>query len=284
MAKILKAAAVAEIQRQFPENCLDDKILMHWAKDGRECEIFKEKNRICFDSELFDKWLARLAGSLVVLDRDDYVKCFEFAVEAFYSSVTKADFNRSKQRDVGEFLTNQVRGKLGEIAVARLFEKRSISMQLDFSVTGQIPAQDIVQISTRKNIWNNTAAKVSIKATKYKNVLLTVTENEAKLADRKSDIYLLSQVGLFPDHILRILKGVVGELSPKLPKMIPDFGPIPARVAGWATYDQLIARPALSGAESESEYGIRFSSKNHIMRTAELSTDWEKLTAMIVGS
>lgn len=284
MANKLKAVFTADAIQRFPLNCLDEKILMHWAQDGRECEVLKVKNRHCFDEGVSDLWLDRLGKSLVVLTKEDYLQCFEFAVEAFYSNVTKADFNRLKQRDVGEFLTNQIRGKLGEIAVKRLFESRNMGMNLDFSITGQIPAQDIVQISTRKNIWNNPAVKVSIKATKYKNVLLTVTENEVLLADRKSDVYILSQVGLFPDHILRALKESVGMYSAKLPKLIPDFGPIPARVAGWATYAKVIERPALAGAESKKEYGMEFSSKSHIMRTGELSTDWDALTALIVGS
>lgn len=282
MAWITRAEALKEAERQLPQLCITEKILMNWTDEGRECPSIKQRGRIGFDSDLFLKWFGRIEASLVALDKEDYIKCFEFAVEAYYNPITKADFNRVKQRDVGEFLTNQIQGKLGEIAFHKLMLRHGLEVELDFRAVGQIPSQDITRISTRKNVWDNPAAKVSIKATKLKNVLLAVTVNEVVLEDRKSDVYILSQVGLFPDHILRILKLGGEALVRSSVKYIPDFAAIPARIGGWATHAIVTATPALSGDDIEKEFGIRMATPNHVLRTGQLSIDWPRLKEIIV--
>lgn len=283
MTWIPRAQALAVARERFPALGMDEKMLLNWTALGNECTPQRVKNRIGYDSDQLGTWFSRVAGGLVTLSRQDYLDCFQFAVKAYYHGITKADFNRGKQRDLGEFLTNQIGGKLGEIAVQKLLQSHGLITKLDFDVAGQIPSQDIVQISTRARVWDNPRVKVSIKATKLKNILLAISANEAALRDRISDVYILSQVGLFPNHILRIMKEAGDAALDALVELIPPFADIPARIAGWATYDQLTARAALSGTEIEQQYGFRMSSANFVLASGELSFDWEKLKSVIVG-
>lgn len=282
MAWIKKLDALAEAQRQLPDLGMNEKVLMNWTEEGAECTPTKVSGRIGFDADQFEKWLARCKTSIVALDKNDYIQCLEFAIVAYYNPITKADFNRVKQRDVGEFLTNQIQGKLGEVAFQKLIKNHALDVELDFNAIGQIPSQDITRISTRSKVWDNPASKVSIKATKLKNVLLAVPVNEATLEDRKSDVYILAQVGLFPDHILRVLKQESADMVKASVKYIPDFASIPARVGGWINHAGVTAQPALSGDEIEKEFGIRMASPNHVLRTGQLSVDWPRLKEIIV--
>ena len=106
MAWISKINAFETISKSFADFVPDEKTLKNWTIDGKEIPAFKQRNRWGFEESLVDQWIQRTKGSLVFLNRDDYITCFKFAVEAYYSQMTRADFNRGKQRDVGEFLTN----------------------------------------------------------------------------------------------------------------------------------------------------------------------------------
>lgn len=274
--------AYKRIIKTFPGYNLNQKILNNWARKGLEIPVIKKSNRVGFSLEDIEKWQKRLKASFVMLEQTDYIQCFLFAVESYYNPITKADFNRTKQRDAAEFLTNQIQGKLGEIALVKLLAKYGIKAELDFSVTGQIPSQDIVQISTRRKVWNNPALKVSIKSTKIKNILLAVTKNEAELEDRKSDLYVLSQVGLFPNHILRIIKTEGKRLLEKQKNLVPDFGAIPCRIGGWMLHKDLIESGLLNREEIRKKYGIGMSAPNYIRTTGDLKYEWEKLATLIV--
>ncbi len=284
MPWISKAESYSILKQNFSEANLDEKILDNWVKQGKEISFIKQGNKNGFEVTQFQDWLERIHNSLVLLDRDDYLKCFSFSIEAYYSQMTRADFNRGKQRDVGEFITNQVQGKLGEIAVKKHIKKQHIDIALDFSITGQIPSQDITQISTRRGIWNLPAIKVSIKSTKLKNILLAVPMNEAEFPDRKSDLYILSQVGLFPDHILRIIKTIDPQFLGTNLHLIPDFGPIPARIAGWITHQDLVANGPMPVGEISKRFGITMASDNYIKVPGELCTNWGEMCRKIVGS
>lgn len=284
MSWIKREEAFKYISQQLPDYNLDDKILDNWAKKGGEIKLIKEKNRIGFKSEDIESWVVRLKSSLITLGREDYLKCFTFAVESYYNPITKADFNRAKQRDVGEFLTNQTQGKLGEIALEKLASKYEVGIQLDFNVTGQIPSQDIDKVSTRNKVWNNPAIKVSIKTTKLKNILLAVPENEVLLDDRRSDMYVLSQVGLFPNHILRIIKTEGISILKSVDNYIPAFDNIPCRIGGWILLKDLKAGGLLTGDKIYKKYGIQMASPNYIKVTGDLSVNWEKMLKLIIGN
>jgi hypothetical protein len=284
MGWISKADAYQLIIETFCSAKLDKKTLDNWITLGKEMQVIKNKNKIGFDQDTLNNWIHRIQESIVYLDDDSYKKCFTFAVEAYYSSMTRADFNRGKQRDVGEFLTNQISGKLGEIAVQKQVNKLNIDIQLDFNVNGQIPSQDIIQVSTRKNVWNNPALKVSIKSTKLKNILLAIPENEIQIPDRTSDIYILAQVGLYPDHILRIIKQFEPKFLLNHINLIPDFGLIPARIAGWTSLKDLKSSGPMKPEQINELYNIKMAANNYVKTSGELSFNWEELCSLIIGN
>lgn len=262
---------------------IDEKALINWIRKGREIALVKKGNRRGYDDLDILQWVERLKSSIILLDRSDYVKCLNFAVEGYYRKITKSDFNRAKQREFGEFITNQIEGKLGEIAVQKLLLNYGISTELDFNITGKIPSQDIIRVSTRTGVWNNPSCKISIKSTKLKNFLLTVTDNEIRLPDRTSDIYVLSLVGIFPNHIMRIIKGQNVKELKDIEGFIPDFESIICRVCGWISSEDLIASGLKDGTEIEKQYGIRMSSPNYIRLTGQLSWDWQSFADKLIG-
>lgn len=284
MTWIPRAAALEATRTAFPELSLDEKILENWTRNAAECPPTKQKNRLGYESDLLTQWHGRLKDSVVQLDSEDYLRCMVFAIEAYYQGITHADFSRGKQRDAGEFLTNQIQGKLGEIALQKLLSKHDLEIELDFRVEGQVASQDISRISTRPRVWNNPAVNVSIKATKLKNIMLAVAETEATTPDRRSEVYVLSQVGLFPDHILRMIKqGNAVEGLKEAAKLIPDFAGIPARIAGWVTHAQLTAKPALSPIEIKAAHDVTMAKPNFVLLSGQLTTDWAALKTLIVG-
>lgn len=284
MTWIPKAEALLATASAFPALSIDERLFENWTRTAGECPPTKVKNRLGYESDALEAWHSRLRTSTVALTLEDYRRCMAFAVEAYYRGITHADFSRGKQRDAGEFITNQIQGKLGEIAVQRLLQRHGLEIELDFNVEGQVASQDITRISTRPRVWNNPALNVSIKATKLKNILLAVTESEVQMEDRRSDIYVLSQVGLFSDHLLRILKtngdpALFGESF----SQVPGFREIPARIAGWTTLARLTSGPPLQPSEIKSAFGVEMAKPNYVLSSRELSTNWDELRDSIVG-
>ncbi|CAN5122225.1 hypothetical protein BH09BAC3_BH09BAC3_29910 [soil metagenome] len=266
---------------QFPE-ITDAKTIENWFW----AEMVPEKvgTRNGYQKEEVESWIARIKTGIVALTLDDYKTCLKFAIESFYmEGFTKSDFMRGKQRDMGEFLTNQIQGKLGELAVAKLLASRGLTIELDFNVTGQIPSQDVTRVSIRSRVWDNPTAKVSIKTTKLKNVFLPIPEVETTLVDRQSDVYVLSQVGLPPDHLIRVLKTENLDVLAPVRTLIPDFGPVVCRVGGWISRDDLVRTKLYTSDESESELGIRFAKPNYVLTPNKLSQDWDQLCKKVYG-
>lgn len=281
MTWIKKRTAFDLIQAELSGFSIDDKVLENWLEKSGEVKLIRLNGRKGFDNQDVDKFIVKIKKSTVYLDINDYLECFEFAVRAYYNGMTRSDFNRGKQRDLGEYLTNQIIGKLGEIGLKKLLQNIGLAIKLDFDITGTIPCQDITQISTRPRVWNNPKLKVSIKSTKYKNYLLAIPESEAHLRDRKSDIYVLSLVGLSQDHILRLIKITKAKFIGTYLDSIPDFAEIPCRIAGWITHRDLTKTRALTGDEINTVYKIRMDSDNYIKTNSDLSSDWQKFVKLI---
>jgi hypothetical protein len=258
---------------KFPD--LEDKLMENWF--WAELDEIRQSKRIGYDDKQLEALIKKVEDGLIYLTIDDYKICINFAIESFYHSVVKSDFGGGRQRDLGQFLTNHAIGKLGEIALKKLLEKFGLEIELDFVVTGEIPSQDITRVSIRKKIWDNPSAKISIKATKIRNVFMAIPERETELTDRVSDVYVLTQVGVPPDHFLRALKGEKVKLLEKVEKLIPDFKPTPCRVSGWISLDDLKKTKVYSTSESESYVGVAFSSPNYILTPRQLSQDWTSL-------
>lgn len=283
MGWLKQADVYARVSEALSGFSVDVDTAEKWIKGSGEFSQIKKGIRIGFEIDQVEKWIEGVGQNCVLLDSEDYKNCFEFAVEAYYHKMTKSDFNRGKRRDVGEFLTNQIEGKLGEIALKKHLEKFGLKIDLDFSVTGDIPSQDITKISYRGKVWTNPDVKVSIKATKFKNTLLLIPENEVALPDRRSDVYVLSHVGLFSDHLLRILKTEDPEILRKGKDLVPDFTEFPARIGGWISLQEMIATPALTKEELTVQLGFTPGGSNFLVRTGRMNLDWNEFKRILVG-
>lgn len=260
------------------------KILNNWSKAGLDVPIQMYGRRYGFSQETLSNWTDKLKKSFVQLSADDYEKCLIFGMKAYYRGFTHANFNRQTQRGVGEFLTNQIQGKLGEIALQRLLENNyRIRIELDFTVTGAVTSQDVLSVSTRKGVVNQPGIKVSVKATKLKNVLLAVPSGEATLTDRRSDVYVLSNVGLPDDHLLRYLK--TKKACPEVFGLCSNkFHEIPCRIGGWISYRDLTKNGPLSAADIKKNFDVPMASPNYVCPIGQLSTDFVKLATLINGT
>ncbi len=209
-------------------------------RDGRSFKI---------DQCELDRFKAMRSKRMVKLNRDDYVKCLDFAVESFYAyknSGSTADFLGARERGIGKWAEDFVPGKLGEIAFKKFLEGRfQVIVKLDFSINqGGVPAQDIVEFAIPRRgplAYNPTKLKVSIKTSKMKNIWLAVPENEYESQDRSSDAYVFVRVDLPLNHLARF--GRETELFSRLKNIIPEFKDIDAEIVGFAWKEDLEPKP-----------------------------------------
>ncbi|WKZ71103.1 MAG: helix-turn-helix domain-containing protein [Melioribacteraceae bacterium] len=228
------AASYLEITRKYLEN---------YVKAGREIPFKKRGRSNTILIEDLDKWKNQKIFSTVLLDRDDYIECLEFAIRSFYQYRSTSDFGTSQQRDAGKFITNFVIGKLGETALKKfLFREFQIEIKLDFELRDEVVGQDITEIIITRNgrrLANPPKQRVSIKTSKIKNVWLVVSANEVDDINRSSDIYVFTRVDLFLNHFIRILKQ--HDSLKNLTSIIPDFSIMEAQICGYATREQLLS-------------------------------------------
>jgi len=282
---IPRAQALTTFSERFPFFSSPQTVLENWSKASGECTPVKVANRWNYDEAGFVAWLDDIEKSLVFLQSDSYDRCLTFAIEAYYM-MTRADFGASQQRDLGKFITNQVTGKLGELALREiLLQRQGLLIDLDFSITGQIPSQDIERISTRevagKPLWNVPAIKTSIKSTKLKNYLLALPPGEVSQEDRRSDIYALVQVDLPQDHLLRSLKNADFAPMAAAAALVPDLGRITARIAGWTTYQEVIDSGLKTAEEIGRSFGVEMRD-NYVLPSSALHRDIATLADKII--
>jgi len=254
------------------------KDLENYAKVGAELPITKEKRIFVIDRDDLERWKAEREYRLVTLNRNNYVQCFNFAIESFYTYKSRSDFLGSRERGLGKWCEDFIPGKLGEIAVARFIKKNfDIDIQLDFSIGEGIPAQDITTIALPRKgqrAFNPTRIRTSIKTTKMKNVWLAVPQKELDDPMRSSNVYILSRLELPLDHLGRIMKDhdlLRGALS----RYIPDFQDVRAEVVGFANKEDL--QQHLSPEEWKNFTSI--PRPHYAMKTGELrktERDWQE--------
>lgn len=124
-----------------------------------------------------------------------------------------------------------------------------------------------MSVSRRRGVENQPNFKIGVKATKVKNVWLIVGANEVQLSDRASDYYVLTRIGLYPNHFVRLVKG-----NPKLEALrdiIPSLGVIESYVVGFC-------------AKTDLQGPVKVVDKNpispsYVRRSGELRTDWKFL-------
>ena len=227
---------------------IPQKYLENYVKIGNELELVKVGRRKLLSISEVRAWAEYRDYSCTQLDRDDYLKCLQFAIESFYTYPSTSDFGTSQQRDAGKFVSNFIIGKLGELAVANFLRKNfDVDVRLDFDLRDAVVGQDITEIAKPRKggrVYNPLKFRIAIKTSKMKNVWLIVSRNEVENNDRCSDVYIFSRVDLHLDHLIRILKE--HDALSDLRNIIPSFEDIKAQVCGFIRKSELISNPPVT--------------------------------------
>lgn len=246
------------------------KQLDNYTKIGEEIKYDLIRKRYYIRTEELDRWRELKSYRTVWLDRNDYLRCFEFAVKSFYQyleSGSTADFLGARERGIGKWAEDFLPGKLGEIAVKKfLNEKFAVDIKLDFSLGEGIPAQDIVEVAKPRKgprTYNPARIRTSIKNTKMKNVWLVVTQKEFEDMTRRSDAYILTRSDMPLNHLASFLKE--HEVFARLGEIIPHFKNIEAEVVGFAwSGDFKFYREGVPGTPIERpHYGLPSGKLRH---------------------
>jgi len=257
---------------------MPEKHLSNFIKIGGEIPVLKIGRRICVSQKKLEIWFKARRDRILSLDKDDYLKCLEFALKSFYAYKSTADFGTVTQRGAGKFVDDFVIGKLGEIAFAKFLKaKFDIDVKLDFSVRGEVVGQDIAEISRPRRgprVFNPPNIRIAVKATKGKNVWLMVPKVELEDPARYSDAYVFVRVDLQLNHVFRFLRDQ--EVLKSLKDEIPAFEPIVAEVAGFAWKEDLSKTRAVTELPSPRQ---KLKKPNYVMRSGDLrksSSEWQE--------
>ncbi|MDP3962527.1 MAG: hypothetical protein Q8Q03_01520 [bacterium] len=260
---------------------LDDKTFDNYFKNAAEFPCLDRnggRGRFYFDENILCKWKEGLAWRTVELDKEDYALCLDFSLAMHFINYVQSDFGTGRQREFGQKITNWVKGQLGEVAVKKFFKREfGINIELDFDIRDEIVLQDITGV---ENNGEMRAPKigVGIKSSKPKNAFLILGENEIKIKERRSDIYIYCRPNIPDDHLLRIAKkeiNVIVKDKPHYSKykdIMPDFINIPCEVVGWCYYSDLKEVKEIPGQVFD---GIRFVKESGLLRKSK--SDWQKL-------
>lgn len=257
----------------IPRKCLEN-----YTKVGGELETQRVGRRNLFARVNLDRWRTQRHSQEVSLDRADYLRCLDFAINSFYRYPSTSDFGSAQQRDAGKFISNFVIGKLGEIAVKKFLEREfQVEVRLDFEMREAVVGQDIGEIARQRRggrVYNPPRLRIAIKTTKLKNVWLVVPRNEAEDTQRYSDIYILSRVDLHLNHMIRLLRD--HESLAHLADTIPVFGVMIAEVCGFVEREFLLSTSVVDQLPSPRQ-DIQPS---YIRRSGDLKStrsDWQRL-------
>ncbi len=186
-----------------------------------------------------------MAWRTVDLNKDDYALCLDFALAQHFRNYVQLDFGTGRQREFGQKITNWVKGQLGEVAVKKFFKREfDLDVELDFDIRDKIVLQDITAIKENGKM-RTPKIGIGIKSSKPKSAFLVLGENEIRIKERRSDIYIYCRPNIPDDHLLRLTKEEVNEAVKDKPHyskykdLMPDFINIPCEVVGWCHYTDL---------------------------------------------
>lgn len=244
----------------------DKKALENYVKKGHEisCQLVGRINKI--NKTDLDTWKKYFDETTVILNQVSYYKALRFSLRKFYSGAPRANFATSTQREAGKYLSDHITGYLGELALQNFMaDKFDLQLRLDDNVDGLVRSQDVVAVSRRRGVENQPAFKISVKASKMKNVWLIVGKNEIEFPDRKSDYYIFVRVNLPPDHIVRLIRShpSIDEIQQIIP---PEETSVKTQVCGF------IEVGSLTGPTSQVD--SQTISPSYVKRAGELRRDW----------
>ena len=260
---------------------LDVKTFDNYFKNAAEFPCLERnggRGRFYFNEDVLREWKNGLAWRTVELDIDDYALCLDFALAQHFRNYVQSDFGTGRQREFGQKITNWVKGQLGEVA-AKEFLKREfgIIVELDFDIRDDIVLQDITGIEEDGKM-RTPKIGIGIKSSKPKSAFLVLGENEIRIKERRSDIYIYCRPNIPDDHLLRLAKDEIKEVVknkphyPKYKDLMPDFVNIPCEVVGWCYYTDLRETSSIPGQEFD---GTRFVKESGLLRKSK--KDWDEL-------
>ncbi len=260
---------------------LDEKTFDNYFKNAKEFPCLGRnggRGRFYFDESVLRKWKESLAWRMVELDKEDYALCLDFALAQHFRNYVQSDFGTGRQREFGQKITNWVKGQLGEVAVKKFLKREfALNIELDFDIREKIVLQDITAIED-KGKMRTPKIGVGIKSSKPKSAFLVLGENEIKIEERRSDIYIYCRPNIPDDHLLRLTKEEINEAVKNKPHyskykdLMPNFTNIPCEVAGWCHSTDLREVKGIPGQEFD---GIRFVKESGLLKKSK--KDWDEL-------
>src|SRR3989339_1408466 len=260
---------------------IDEKLFDNYFRHAHEIPFLERNNgrgRFLFDEEQLRNWKDSFEQRTVNLKKEDYALALDFALAQHFRSYVQSDFGTGRQREFGQKITNWVKGQLGEIAVKKFLKREfKVDVELDFDIRDKIVLQDITAFKENGKM-RTPKIGIGIKSSNPKSAFLVLGENEIRIKERRSDIYIYCRPNIPDDHLLRLTKEEVNEVVKDKPHyskykdLMPDFINIPCEVVGWCHYTDLRETKSIPGQEFD---GIRFVKESGLLRKSK--KDWENL-------
>jgi hypothetical protein len=259
---------------------LNAKVFSNYFKyaDEFRCNPRERGQRYYFYRRDLDKWYKSYKWRMVNLNYEDYKLCLDFALAQHFKGYVLSDWGTARQREFGQKITNWVKGQLAEVAVKKFLKKEfDFDVELDFSIYENIVPQDIIKVKD-KGFYREPKCGVGIKSSKPKSAFLVLSENEVKIPERRSDIYVFCRPDIPDDHLLRLTRDKIIETVKNqqhfylYEKDIPYFEDIPCEIAGWCRVNDLEKKTEIPGQKFD---GIRYvKASGHLHKTKQSWIDF----------
>jgi hypothetical protein len=143
------------------------------------------------------------------------------------------DWRRAGERDIGDYLSDHIEGKLGEIAFAKFLKERwGIDAEVDLEVRPgmhAINSSDVKAVAVG-GVKRSPRIRIDVKTTSAKSKYLLI--DAVEFQNRVYDAYVLVLLDLPRDHLLRFLINKI-ELPEDLKKRVEPLARVKAVTAGF---------------------------------------------------
>jgi hypothetical protein len=182
----------------------------------------------------------------VVLSLDEYRECLFFALRMWYiGRKTTLDWRRAGRRDIGDYISDHVEGKLAEIAFAKMLRERygiEASVDLEVRPGARVINETDIKLVSVGGVRRRPRIRIDVKSTTPESKYLLIDAREFE--SRRYDAYVLVLVDLPRDHLVRFLADRIG-LPPDLRQAVAPLSNIEAVVAGFAYREDVETRGRL---------------------------------------
>ena len=224
----------------------------------------------------------------VVLNLDEYRECMLFALRMWYSGgKSTLDWRRAGRRDIGDYMSDHIQGKLAEVGFAKMLRDRyGIFAEVDLEVRPgiQVVNETDIRMVTVRGERRRPRIKIDVKATTPKSKYLLVDSREFQ--NRRYDAYVLVLVDLPKDHLVRFIADKI-ELPPDLKKLVTPLNTIDVNILGFAYRGDIETRGKLYKAgewlpdpENPKKKLVQLKVDNYGLPITEVRTgdqDWDAL-------